>query len=133
MLYCYITLPNAGRGWVSGGWVRTQRRMGGWLALLTLALQLTLCFGHVHVAALTGTGLTVVTPHDHGQPGADDEPDDCCPLCVVLALLSGAQIAAAPIVLLPIEFAASERVTFDETARARSTRAAFRSRAPPLA
>ena len=33
-------------------WVRGNRRVGAWLGLLALALQLVLSFGHIHLGDL---------------------------------------------------------------------------------
>ena len=122
-------------------WFRSRSRWGAYLALLALAFQLAISFGHVHLdhIALTSADATA-TPS--AQPSSDDPPsipagqgvaDDLCPICALIHLagaLVPAQIAPLP---LPNIFGSVRReaaVAFDLTA---APGAHFRARAPPLA
>jgi hypothetical protein len=111
------------------GWFRGQRRIAGWLALLALALQLGLAFGHVHHAAHSHSAELAA-----GEPDGDHDDADKhdCPSCAILKLLAGAHPGAAPISTMPIPAAAGTIGPAIETIRSDQTRTAFRSRAPPL-
>ena len=119
-------------------WFRCHRRCGSWLALLALALQLALSFGHVHLdaaapvafaAAATDAG-GIATP---GGPNRGDKHDgDYCAICAVLALLNGAQVATTPAVLLPVPLSAAVLVSTAEAAGVAAPPAAFLARGPPL-
>ena len=106
----------------------------GWLALWALALQLGLSFGHVHgsrgdhPAAVEIITADAVNASNTGGSG----DTDYCATCAILALLTGAQTASAPVFVLPVALASAEINFVPEAARFGSPRAAFRSRAPPL-
>ncbi len=115
------------------GWFRG--RLGAWLALVALVLQLGLSFGHVHVEA-PDHALAVATaaaeqPQDP-HPGHGDHRD-YCPSCAILSLLAGAQIGAISASALPLWPATEQVIRTAETIRPGNIRAAFRARAPPLA
>src|ERR1700744_4915945 len=100
-----------------------------WVALLALAIQLGLSFGHVHALngerpAAVQTAATDSTSSPAPQNGADHD-DDYCAICAVLALLSGAQTASAPDVPLPIFVTSAELLTNPETIVSDTPRAAF--------
>jgi hypothetical protein len=108
------------------GWFRGQRRVGAWLALFALALQLGLAFGH----AATGhsTELAAADPDgDHDDAGKHD-----CPSCAILKLLAGAAPGAPPVSAMPVRADAETIRPVIETVRPGDLRTAFRSRAPPL-
>ena len=111
-------------------WLRVNKRPWAWVALLALTLQLGLAFGHVHVAPASATTLsaTASPPSDTGDSG----DADYCATCAILALLTGAQTATAPVVTLSISLVSTEIALQPETAHFLSPHAAFRSRAPPL-
>jgi hypothetical protein len=106
------------------------------VALLALTLQLGLAFGHVHGLHAVQPSLTTTTDAGNVAPshtkGGDQDDTDYCPTCAILALLTGAQTAAAPVVVLPISSAPVEITFAPEAARILAQRAPFRSRAPPL-
>jgi hypothetical protein len=119
------------------GWFRRRCRLGGWVALVALTLQLALSFGHVHgedlghateIAALTADGS------DGGHPDspAGHHDHNYCAIYAVLGLLTGAQTADAPALPPPALAAAATIVAEPETIRAVPGRTAFQSRAPPL-
>ena len=119
------------------GWFRRQCRLGGWVALVALTLQLALSFGHSHdeafghapeVAALTADG----PGGGHSDSPAGHHDHNYCAICAVLSLLTGAQTADAPALAVPA-VAAGAVVSEPGTIRAILGRPAFQSRAPPLA
>src|SRR5436190_9818651 len=117
--YCYnVTFAPELRVWVGFRpmrWLRSNRRLWVWVALLALTLQLGLAFGHVHrphavqpaLTAMADAGNTAASRTSGG--GQDDT--DYCATCAILALLTGAQTASAPAVAPPAELATIE-VTF---------------------
>ena len=117
-------------------WLRSNRRLWVWVALLALTLQLGLAFGHVHrphavqpaLTAMADAGNTAASRTSGG--GQDDT--DYCATCAILALLTGAQTASAPVVVLPISSTSAEITFAPEAARIVAQRAPFRSRASPL-
>lgn len=109
------------------------------MALLALALQLGLSFGHIHgihadhpaaaLAAAAQAGDPPASPTGNGEPN----DADYCAICAILALLGGAQAASAPAIALRAVPAAIERVPAPANILSEPQRAAFRSRAPPQA
>jgi hypothetical protein len=106
----------------------------GWLALWALALQLGLSFGHVHgtrgdhPAAVEIITADAVNASNTGGSG----DTDYCATCAILALLTGAQTASAPVFVLPVVLASAEITVAPEAPRLGASRRAFRPRAPPL-
>ena len=100
------------------------------MALLALTLQLGLAFGHVHATPARAASLSVLAS---AQTDIGDTGDtDYCATCAILALLTGAQTATAPIVVLAVSLTSAEIAFAPERARIVAQRAPFRSRAPPL-
>ena len=112
-------------------WFRSHRRPWAWTALLALVLQLGLAFGHVHAihAEQSTAAVSAAAPSD---PASGDTDDDYCATCAVIALLTGAQTASPPVIAPPIVQPSAEITVAPEATHVESSRAAFRSRAPPL-
>jgi hypothetical protein len=120
-------------------WVRTHRRCGSWLALAAIALQLVLSFGHIHLDGVAGaSGVTSVTskalssqqnPAQHPA----DEADGFCAICATIHLASSSLLPDVP--PLPVPSASATVAHFGNFTFAfiSPQRAAFQSRAPPLA
>jgi hypothetical protein len=123
-------------------WFRDNIRQGSWAALIALAINIALSFGHVH--AIDGNGqkhhsgglVLALVSHDvdHGQGGLDNDglPDDLCPICVAIAAIATGLAPAPPV--LPVQFTVA---TIDHTSEDAATvvepqRAAFQSRGPPI-
>jgi hypothetical protein len=117
-------------------WFRSSRRAWGWVTALTLALQLGLSFGHVHVAHVGQHGLAAPAENHAATPQPLDHDDDheshYCAIYAINALLSGAQVAAAPPIPTPAVWAVADVSIAAAAVCLRSRHAAFRSRAPPL-
>jgi hypothetical protein len=121
-------------------WVRTNRRWSTWLALAAMTLQLVLSFGHIHLEKLaSGSAIASVaaskTPSSQQNPlqHPANEADDFCAICAAIHLASTSFLPDAP--LLPVPFAARtmEHFGFSTFIFVSPQRAAFQSRAPPLA
>lgn len=116
-------------------WVRRRARSLSLGALLALALQLGLSFGHVHhdtAAAAVTTAAPSDAPAPESDPGHDDHRDTCA-ICLAATMAGSALASAAPHLPAPPAFALLRASLPDATDTADPRRAAFRSRAPPLA
>ena len=121
------------------GWFRSNRRLWGIAALLALSLQIALSFGHVHgihtdSPTVVAAGVSDYEVGSATQPPGNDADHDShyCAIYAINALLSGAQVATAPVVLASAALASTEIAIPGETLRIASRRVAFHSRAPPL-
>jgi len=138
MLCCNIGADGvygSGVGRVFGmQWVRSNIKLGARLALFAIAVQLALSFGHVHaIAAQTAPSIQSAQQQLPAQtPDSDHHPDDFCAICAVVALASTAIAAAPPALPIPQAFELAQPATSTTLVHARSARAAFQSRAPPL-
>lgn len=115
-------------------WVRRRARSLSLWALLALALQLGLSFGHVHHdAAVAAVATTAPSngPAPDSDPGHDDHRDTCA-ICLAATMAGAALASAAPDLPTPPAFALLRASPRNATETANPRRAAFRSRAPPL-
>ncbi len=118
-------------------WFRTNRQFGTRLALIAVALQLLLTFGHVHALLANGAGTTVsarqsgaAAPPDQGHKGSADFH---CPICALIQLSAASAPSVAPELPLPTvtDFVMLRPRT--DVAAAIGPQASFRARAPPAA
>ena len=122
-------------------WFRDTLTQGTWLALIALAMNLGLSFGHFHAihGKVSGGGIAAVAAsiaslddsQKQGNPH-DGHADYLCPICMAATAMASALASAPP--ALSLEFA---NVTIDRTIEAdlvlvEPPRAAFQSRAPPI-
>jgi DUF2946 family protein len=121
------------------GWVDRHRRHGAVLALIALALQIAVAFGHVHLrtvaqnphATSVRTALADTRSHSPTQNRGDD--DDYCAVCASIFLASSAFAPPPPQLPLPATFERVEHSFNAASTIVESPRLAFRSRAPPAA
>ena len=115
-------------------WFRTNRQSGVRLALIALALQLVLTFGHVHVLS---AALASAAEKSQSSGTAPQEPkrnglaDFDCPTCALIQLSAISPPSAAPELPLPV---AIDFVTLrprTAVAAATAPQASFQARAPP--
>lgn len=121
-------------------WLRAKIRQGTSLALLALAINLALSFGHIHLEgfrggeATAGVLLSALSHHNNGQTDRHDgHPDDLCPICMAQAALGTGLAAVAPVLPLDLAYFALDPIFSGEHAIPQRPRAGFRSRGPPLA
>jgi hypothetical protein len=121
-------------------WFRNNMRQGSRLALLALAINLGLSFGHVHATAgkCAESGLISLiaaaspdTGQTQGHPG-DTRADDLCPICTAVSAMANALTSAPPV--LRVEFAGLnlDRPFESPLAFVERPTAAFQSRGPPI-
>lgn len=121
-------------------WFRDHIRQGSWFALIALAINLTLAFGHIHAfdgsgAERAGSLIAAIAAPDgnttQNHP-ADHPADYLCPICMAAAAIGTALAPTPP--ALPVEFAdaAIDHAIEQSAVVPQPPRAAFRSRGPPI-
>jgi hypothetical protein len=118
-------------------WVRSKIKGSSRLALLALAIQFAVSFGHFHPTAVpAGRAVQDVAPSAQQQPPAGRESDqqtsDACEVCALIALASTGLFATPPLLSLPQGSEFSSLTTDAGFAHLSSARAAFQPRAPPV-
>jgi hypothetical protein len=121
-------------------WVRTNRRWGIWLALAAMTLQLALSFGHIHLekfasgSAIAGVAASKA-PSSQQNPAQNpaNEAEDFCAICATIHLASTSFLPDAPLLRVPFASRAVEHFGSFTFISVSPQRAAFQSRAPPLA
>jgi hypothetical protein len=116
-------------------WVRSNIRHGSRLALIALAIQFVLAFGHFHaIAAYPDAGLRASAAQQH--PASDHDPggqsNDICAICAVMALADTALFATPPVLPLPQAVETAFQAVDAWVTDANSLRVAFQPRAPPI-
>jgi hypothetical protein len=125
-------------------WLRSNR-FGSWCALLALALQLALSFGHVHRGAALkplASSLPVATAADQAvapMPAGSEQPRpaqpgfDYCGICTVINLAGAIVPPATPALPLPAAEDGVRHWSSFEFASALLHHVIFEARAPPQA
>jgi hypothetical protein len=122
-------------------WFRDHIRRGSWLALVALAINIGLSFGHVH--AIAGKGLqhrlasqiASIAPSDDGQgPGHhDSDPADLlCPICMAASAIAHALSSAPPALPLALAETRIDQTIEHVFSLLQRPRSAFYSRGPPI-
>lgn len=121
-------------------WFRQHIRYGSWFALVALAINLTLAFGHIHgfggkAPEEPGALVAALAAADGGQgqhQPSDDHPDYLCPICMAATAIGNALASTPP--ALQVEFTTSRIDQPIDHFRylPQTPRAAFQSRGPPL-
>jgi len=120
-------------------WLRYDRRIGSWLALVALVIQFGLSFGHFHpnVIQRTDAAGATLSPQAHAakplpapQPGEDG--DDYCAICASIYLAANSFAPVAPQLPVPSISHRIERFDPGTPVLIAPRRLAFQSRAPPL-
>jgi hypothetical protein len=123
-------------------WFRSNIKTGSRLALLALALQFALSFGHFHAAAQAAPAVQsslsyVLTAAGEPtqQPASDRDSDrkqgDPCAICAVIALANAVLFATPPLLQVPQATEFLYLTTDAEFTDLNSAYPAFQSRAPP--
>lgn len=118
-------------------WFRSKIKHGSRLALLALAIQFAVSFGHFHAIAaqaartVQGAAQSAQQPSS-GSSDSDRQTSDACEVCALIALASTGLFATPPLLSLP-QGSEFSRLTIDVGfAHLRSSRVAFQPRAPPI-
>ena len=112
--------------------MRKRRAKTGWLALVALALQLAMSFGHGHAAENAAASLSAIQPGTtgDGEP-ADHHRREACAICAILHIDASPLGESAPALPLPIVAAAVSPEAQDPTDTPNPARPPFQPRAPP--
>ena len=122
-------------------WFRDSIRQGAWLALIALAINLGLSFGHFHAidGRVSGRGIAVVaaaiaSPDDgQGQGNSDDSHADyLCPICMSATAMANALTSTPPSLSLDLANVTINRTIEPALVLVELPRAAFQSRGPPI-
>jgi hypothetical protein len=120
-------------------WFRQHVRQGSWFALLALAINFTLAFGHVHApdgsehslfAAVTAPGNG--QGNGQGQNHPADHADYLCPICMASAAMGTALVSVPPALPVRIAVDVVEQPLDHFTSAPQPRRASFESRGPPI-
>jgi hypothetical protein len=113
-------------------WFRSNIKHGSRLALLALAIQFALSFGHFHgLVAQAAPAIQQTSQQVPSNQDSDQQPADACAICVVMALANAALFATPPVLLLPQTVEFLYLTTDAEFVHLDHSRVAFQSRAPP--
>jgi hypothetical protein len=123
-------------------WVRTNRRLGAWCALLAITLQIVLSFGHAHRFDGFRPGVLSLQPIAAApdQPAAEagvpaQKPAgiafEYCAICAVIEMGGSAVPAATPAYLVPVAVSRVRFASFAEATASTLDRLLFEARAPP--
>jgi len=119
-------------------WFRHNIRHGSWLALIALAINLALSFGHVHVTEGQHSGRHVlaaaIPPHGgqtKGHSGQGDA-DDLCPICMAATAIANGLAPAPPALPLRLAYVTIDRATMPVAVVVDQQRVPFQSRGPPI-
>jgi hypothetical protein len=118
------------------GWVRNRKRLGAYVALAALTLQIVLSFGHVHVDGIRSANVHNAAVAQASQQIPAQNPatdDDYCAICASIYLASTSVISHAPPLPVPLGFQRIEHRYSAARGIVEPRRVAFRSRAPPAA
>ena len=117
------------------GRVRDHIKLGSWLALIALAMNLAMSFAHLHVVGgqTRDTLVAAISSSDGGQTGHDDGGlADLCPICLATMAIANAVASTPPVLPHPVAQVLTDRTIETIFAFFESPRPAFRSRAPPV-
>ena len=123
-------------------WFRSNCRVGSRVALLALAVQVIVSFGHVHLSnrapvstpSATAIGSGAVLLSEYAPSHNPDGPTDAdCPICALLQLVATSAVSEAPVLPLPASFGSIELRAPAALAAAPSPHSVFQARAPPAA
>ena len=111
---------------------RSNIRHGSRLALLALAIQFVLSFGHFHgIAAQAAPAIQQASQPAPSNQDSDHRPADPCAICAVMALANAVLFASPPVLLLPQAVQFLYLTTDAEFVHLDHTGVAFQPRAPP--
>jgi hypothetical protein len=112
-------------------WFRSNIKHGSRLALLALAIQFVLSFGHFHGIAAQAAPAIQQSQQAPANQDSDQQPTDPCAICAVMALANAVLFASPPVLLLPQAVEFLYRTTDAEFVHLDHASVAFQPRAPP--
>ena len=83
-------------------WFRTHIRNGSTLALIALAIQMVLAFGHFHAGhAAAAPGASIEHSQSPSGPDHDRHAAHPCDICAITAMASALLAASPPALVVP--------------------------------
>jgi hypothetical protein len=118
-------------------WFRSNVRSGAWFALVAMALQLVLAFGHVHLKIVSAQQVAAVTllPDGSSLP-TKQKPrivDDNCAVCTLIQMGGTGVPAAGASLPIPARFITASFAVAMEHEPDASPPHHFQARGPPIA
>ena len=121
------------KAWFGMNWFRSNIKHGSRLALLALAIQFVLSFGHFHaIAAQAAPAFQQASQQAPSNQDSDQQPADPCAICAVMALANTALAASPPVLLLPQAVELFYLATEAAFVRPDRCSLVFQPRAPPI-
>jgi hypothetical protein len=125
-------------------WIRTNRRHGAWCALIAMAIQIIVSFGHAHriesfrqgaLFPQITAGIDNQLTSDPGDPTSKPirRAFDYCAICVVINMGASMMPADAPASGVPVDVNKVQFSPHAEAAPSTSGHLLFQARAPPSA
>jgi hypothetical protein len=118
-------------------WFRDNIRHSSWLALIALAVNIALSFGHIH--AIAGQNAprgrivaALAASHQGPAQGHSGDADYLCPICIAAGAMANALASTPPAIPLQLAETAVDRGSEPVRIVVERPPAAFQSRAPPL-
>jgi len=116
-------------------WIRRNSRFGSWTAILALAIQLVLSFGHVHFESFQGSSAVIASS---SQPQSNTSDDDergaghkFCAICVALNLTSSSVLPTVELPATPVDHSHQWISALHPAQFSESLYFLFQPRAPP--
>jgi len=119
-------------------WFRSKVRSGAWLALVAMALQLALTFGHLHLRIASAASAQLAAKAATTLPDGSSLPTkprlihDNCAVCTLIQMAGVAALVAAAWLLLPALFASTPFAIRLEHELVASPPPQFQARGPPI-
>jgi hypothetical protein len=114
-------------------WFRSNIKHGSRLALLALAVQFALSFGHFHAIAAQAAAPAIqqTSQQAPSNQDSDHQPADPCAICAVMALANAVLFASPPALPPPQAVEFLYLTTDAEFVHLDHASVAFQPRAPP--
>src|SRR5579871_3576508 len=125
-------------------WVRGNLRVGSWCALVAVAIQLVLSFGHVHrldplrqatLWSQAASGTNTQAAGDESSPASNPVGPsfEFCAICVVVKMGAAMMPAQAPVSFEPAPTRQIRYLPLADAAPPGSPYRSFEARGPPFA
>ena len=120
-------------------WFRDTISQSTWLALIALAINLGLSFGHFHAIdhKASGRGIaamaaSIASPDDGQNKGHHGHADYLCPICMAATAMAKTLASTPPAWSLELSTVTVDRKIEDVLALVEPSRGAFQPRGPPI-
>jgi hypothetical protein len=117
-------------------WFRSNVRSGAWFALVAMAIQLALTFGHLHLRVTSAQQVAkaaVTLPDGSSLPTKPRLADEHCAVCTQIQMAGTGVPAAAASLPIPVRFIAARFSVGIEHDSPSSLPRHFQARGPPIA